>query len=165
MSLTQSRLKELLDYNPDTGVFVWREWRGGTAFKGSVAGRPDSKGRIQVMVDGASYFAHRLAWLFVNGKFPPEHIDHINRDVSDNRIQNLRLASNIENGQNRNKHPRNTSGVSGVSFHKKTGKWQAKITFSGKTIYLGVYESIEEAAAARAFGKEKYHKFHPIDNP
>lgn len=158
--VTQSRLKELLDYDPGTGVFTWRVSRG-NAKSGSVAGSKNGQGYLQIMVDGKRYKSHRLAWLYVHGKFPPEHIDHINRARADNRIANLRLATSSENPQNQRKRRNNTSGVVGVHWHKKLGKWQAYIMSNGRGIHLGYYGTIEEAAAARAAAKAKYHTFNP----
>lgn len=159
--VTQERLKELLDYNPDTGVFTWRVNRTGTAKTGSVAGAVVGHGYREIKVDGKRYKAHRLAWLYVHGKFPPNYIDHVNRVPNDNRIANLRLATNSENQQNQRKPRNNSSGVIGVSWHKKQGKWQAYITSNGRKIHLGYYVTIEEALAVRAAAKAKYHTFNP----
>lgn len=161
--VTQARLKELLDYNPSTGIFTWREGRGGMA-AGSVAGCVSSEGYVQLTVDGKHYKAHRLAWLYVHGEFPLNQLDHINRVRTDNRICNLRPATHAENAQNQRKHRDNTSGVTGVSWDKKSRKWRANIRLNGRKIFLGLYETIKEAAAARAAGKAKLHTFHPEDS-
>lgn len=161
--ITQERLRELLDYNPETGLFTWKQYRGGTAFAGSCAGRPNKSGHIQIMVDGVRYMAHRLAWLYVNGSFPKNEIDHINRIRSDNRIANLRPASNLENAQNRSRSSNNTSGRSDVTWNKKTKKWRARLTVGYKRMHLGYFESLDDAFSARAQAKMKYHTFHPFD--
>jgi hypothetical protein len=105
-----------------------------------------------------------LAWLYVYGKFPEEQLDHINRIKSDNRIVNLRLATNSENRQNIPIYKSNKSGVAGVHWSKKSGKWRAEITFGGRLIHIGFYDNLSDAAAARAAAKAKYHTFHPEDN-
>lgn len=161
--ITQERLKELLDYDPGTGVFTWRIDRTGTAKAGSVAGSLDADGYPQIKVDNRLYKAHRLAWLYIYGELPPHQIDHINRVRTDNRICNLRTATNAENLQNQRKRRNNTSGVIGVSWRKGLSKWQARIMFNGRCIHLGYYKTIEEAAAARAAAKAKLHTFHPED--
>ena len=161
--VTQARLKELLDYNPDTGVFTWRVSRGSVK-SGSVAGSENSEGYLQIRIYGKPYRAHRLAWLYTHGEFPTGQLDHINRVRTDNRISNLRAATNAENTQNRSKRSDNTSGVIGVSWHKRIGKWLAHIKLNGRLKHLGYYGTIEEAAAARAAAKAKLHTFHPEDN-
>lgn len=107
--------------------------------------------------------AHRLAWLYVNGSFPKNEIDHINRIRSDNRIANLRPASNLENAQNRSRSSNNTSGRSDVTWNKKTKKWRARLTVGYKRMHLGYFESLDDAFSARAQAKMKYHTFHPFD--
>lgn len=161
--LTQKRLKELLDYHPGTGVFTWRINRGGTAKTGSVAGCVLGDEYLQIQIDGKGYYAHRLAWLYVHGEFPPDQLDHINRVRADNRIANLRPATNAENNQNQCRRSDNTSGVVGVYWYKQLGKWRALIQLNGRLMHLGYYKTIEEAAAARAVAKAKYHTFHPED--
>ena len=161
--ITQKRLKELLDYDPETGVFTWRVGRTGTAKNGSVAGSFDSDGYSQIKVDNRLYKSHRLAWLYVHGEFPLHQIDHINRVRTDNRIENLRPATNLENHQNQSKRRDNTSGVVGVYWHKRDRKWQASIRLNGRHIHIGCFDTIEKAAAARTRAKAKLHTFHSED--
>lgn len=159
----QWRLKELLHYDPETGVFTWKQYRGHLAQEGFVAGRPNKAGHIQISVDGRRYMAHRLAWLYVYGDFPEDGIDHINRVKDDNRICNLRPATPVENGQNRPPSKNNKSGRSDVIFSNYHKRWRARITIAGKRIHLGFFDTFEQAAAARTAAKAKYHTFHPID--
>jgi len=161
--VTQHRLKEVLDYNPETGVFTWRKTNN-QINKGAIAGSPSSCGYIRFTVDGMRYAAHRLAWLYVYGEYPETDIDHVNRIRSDNRISNLRTASRAENCQNASKRKSNSSGVVGVCWNIGHKKWQARIMHNGKSIHLGYYEKIEDAASARLSAKRKYHAFHPEDN-
>lgn len=162
--VTQARLKEVLDYDPVTGIFTWLVDRGGKAKAGSVAGRMVGRNYFQIRVDGRDYYAHRLAWLYVYGEFPTNHLDHMNRNPSDNRIENLRPATQAENLQNMRKLRSNTSGIIGVCWDKQSQKWRAQIKLNGRKIYLGLYNTIDEAAIARASAKAKLHTFHPEDN-
>lgn len=161
--VTQARLKELLDYDLGTGVFTWRV-SCGTAKSGSVSGTVRPDGYVGIQIDRKPYLAHRLAWLYVHGEFPTDQIDHVNRVRTDNRIENLRLATNAENAQNMSKYRTNTSGVVGVCWYKRDGNWLAFIWLNGKKIHLGLFDTIEEAAAARTAAKAKLHTFNPEDN-
>jgi len=89
MELTQKRLKELLDYDPKTGIFIWK-YACDNMKVGSKAGYKAKDGYVYVRIDGKSYFVHRLAWLFVYGYFPKYSIDHMNKINDDNRIKNLK---------------------------------------------------------------------------
>ena len=161
--VTQDRLKEILDYDPETGVFSWKK-TSNQIKSGSMAGSASSGGYIRFTVDGVRYSAHRLAWLYVYGEFPETDIDHVNRIRSDNRISNLRIASRVENCQNSSKRKSNSSGVVGVCWNIGHEKWQARIMHKGKSIHLGYYKTIEDAARARAEAKRKHHTFHPEDD-
>ena len=157
-SLSQEKLKELLEYNPESGLFHHKASRKGVT-GGSLAGSENSYGQIRISVMGRLYLAHRLAWLYCYGTFPPCEIDHINRTRSDNRICNLRLATRLENMQNISIPKNNTSGCIGVSKDKKSGKWASYIICKGKKINLGLFDSLDLARAARKIAKEKYHTF------
>jgi len=131
------QLKELLHYCPETGIFTWLVSRGRTAKASSVAGCLDKSTGYKVIRSlGKKYKAHRLAWLYVYGGFPPDGVDHINRVKTDNRICNLRLATQAENGQNLSIYNNNTCGHTGVSWNKPRQKWQAYIKINQKQIYL-----------------------------
>jgi hypothetical protein len=167
--LDQARLKELLDYDPLTGVFTWKPRPGArkslnTRLDRRVAGyvsvRKDGYIRSMICVDRGRYFAARLAWLYMTGAFPEGHIDHINHDSTDNRWANLREVSSVENSRNMSRSRSNKSGVTGVSWDKGTGKWFVCIMVDGKTRYGGIFTSIEEAAAKRKELEQKYN-FHP----
>lgn len=147
--LTQERLRELLDYDPETGFFTWVTRRNGIHV-GQTAGHVNNHGYVQIRIDGRSYQAHRLAWLWMVGALPTDHVDHINRDRADNRWGNLRLASRSQNMGNRSISRNNTSGVKGVIWHKDAGKWMACIKINGKRRYLGYFLDIDAAAAAYA---------------
>jgi hypothetical protein len=143
-----SYLRSILDYNPETGIFLWALPRR-KAKVGNEAGYiKKNKGYRYIEIDGKTYAAHRLAWVFVNGKEPKNFIDHINGIKSDNRIKNLREATN---GQNRaNSLTNNKYGLKGVSYKKwiKKNPWMAQITFNKKVIYIGCFPTKEEAHKA-----------------
>ncbi len=146
--LTQAKLKELLHYNPDTGIFTWLNGRGNGTLKEDKAGSICNN-YIEIGVNKISYYAHRLAWLYMEGYFPENEIDHINRIKDDNRWCNLRHVSSTCNKRNRDKQSNNTSGVSGVTFHKHNNLWQAQIKVNNKNIYIGAFKDFIEAVAHR----------------
>ena len=141
VALTQERLKEAVKYDPDTGVFVWVKCHAGIT-RGRTAGNK-SHGYIRISIDGYSYLAHRLAWLYVHGEFPNSDIDHINGARSDNRLSNLRTATRSQNLMN----SKNRARV-GCYFHKQRKKWHARISANGKDVSLGYYKTKKLAAAA-----------------
>jgi hypothetical protein len=157
--LTQEQLKELLHYDLETGIFTWKVHRNHLANVGDVAGGPNKGGYIQIVVAGHKLYAHRLAWLYVHGEWPPYQIDHIDGRRDFNAIANLRLATNAENGQNiKGARSHNPLGLLGAHLHE-CGKYQARITVNRAQICLGVFTTPEEAHAAYVEAKRKYHKF------
>lgn len=144
--LTQERLKELLSYDPDTGVFTWLKPSSTRLKQGDIAGTPHNKGYLVIRVNYQRYLAHRLAWFYMYGVWPSKFMDHINTDRSDNRISNLREATNAQNMQNGVLKKSNTSGFRGVSWHTKSNKWKAGIVINGKACHLGLFSSKEEAS-------------------
>lgn len=161
-NLSHERLLAELDYNADTGVFVWRERRKGQR-PDRVAGTRHSAGYITINLKrhgvGAIHFAHRLAWYYVHGRWPEGVIDHINGDRADNRIANLRDVSPSINGQNRKGPQSNSrSGVLGVSWKACRSRWLAQIrTGTGSTKVLGTFRTKEEAEAAYLAAKRQLH--------
>jgi hypothetical protein len=151
------RLRQLLDYDPETGVFRWKQFRRGVAKQGSIAGYTTKKGYRKISVDGIDYTEHRLAWKIFYNFDPTDQIDHIDRNRQNNKISNLRLATNQQNCMNTGIKKNNTSGVTGVYFYKKQQKWVARIGFNYKKINLGSFDTIEEATLAYKNAKEKYH--------
>lgn len=146
-ALTAERLREVISYNADTGVFLNKVARR-RALIGAVSGRINRDGYRQIQIDGRIYSAHRLAWLYVHGSWPGGFIDHINRLRSDNRLENLRLASRAENNQNSATPKTNTSGFRGVTWDGRGQKWRATITVDNKKISVGSHATPEEAYAA-----------------
>lgn len=146
-AVSAERLRECLLYDPETGIFTWRESRPGPATAGSVAGTDNGRGYILISVDRVRYKAHRLAWLYVYGEWPSREVDHINLVRNDNRIANLRQATPSQQTMNSSRRRDNSSGFRGVAKHSD-GKWQATLTREGRRYYLGLYKTAEEAAEA-----------------
>ena len=111
-------------------------------------------GYVAIRLDDTLYTAHRLAWLYVNGEWPAEQIDHINRDRADNSITNLRSVTNAENAQNQRARA-NKSGFAGV--RKENNKWLAEIKVNYKPIRIGLFETPEAAHEAYVAAKRKFH--------
>lgn len=146
-ALTAERLRERFTYDPATGLFkrlfkTRREYKRKTQLS---CGWVRDHGYITIMVDGNEYRAHRLAWLYVHGVWPKEDLDHINGDPADNRISNLREATDAQNLANMKTPVTNTSGYKGVQWHKAAQKWTATFKHNGETYYLGLFENKEDA--------------------
>lgn len=131
--ITQQRLKELFEYNPDTGLFI-RKIRVGNQIAGNIAGSLKKDGYVYIKIDSKPYKAHRLAFLYMEG-YMPEEVDHINRECSDNRWCNLRASNRQEN--NRNRKSWSKSGYLGVYWNKNTQKWQVKVKDKNSTFVFG----------------------------
>lgn len=172
--LTSEEIIRLLDYDPLTGIFVWKRrpremfpdqnhyvtWN--IKFVGKIAGGVYGNGYRYINIEPKAYLAHRLAWLIIYGEWPKSGMDHINGEKDDNRIVNLRLANQSQNLQNQKLSNKNTSGFSGVVWHKQRGRWAAQINKDNKKISLGLYDTKEEAYAAFLAGKRKHHTFNPV---
>ena len=150
------RVKQLLDYDAATGYFVWRQARGPNA-AGATAGWAHKSGYTYVSIDGKSYKAHRLAWLFVHGRAPNGLLDHIDRDPKNNRISNLREVSEHQNNQNKCLYRNNVAGAKGVGWLATHGKWRVRIQASGRVHFLGLFDTFEAALQARRLAEQKLH--------
>ncbi len=137
--ITAEKLREVLHYNPETGVFTWINPPSNTVKKGEVAGCDRGKKYLVIGVCGKLVFAHRLAWLYVHGEWPRKYIDHVNGDRSDNRITNLREATKAENARNRAISKSNSLGLKGITFDKAIGKYKARIELDGRRKTLGLF--------------------------
>ena len=148
-SISQQRLKTLLKYNADSGVFVWlkpsKYHSEKTGMEAGCAGNSRGKEYITIRIDGIGWKAHRLAWLYVFGVMPVT-IDHINGNSIDNRIENLRSVTQFENCQNHKEKIKPNGLPTGVSF-TSNGKFRARIRVRNKAIALGVFDSAEAAQA------------------
>lgn len=123
-----------------------------------VAGSITDNGYVVISTDTKHYYAHRLAWLYTYGKLPDSLIDHINGIKHDNRMVNLREANKSQNAFNTGVKSTNKSGYKGVSWRSQNKKWIAHIRISGKSVYLGSFDNIEDAAEMYATTAKQYHK-------
>ena len=169
-----SVLRQLIDYDPETGALVWRvrdvsfftdgkksalvamnTWNARCAGKPALNGKMSSgyfSGRIFVR----HYLSHRVAWAIYSGAWPERQIDHINGNKSDNRIVNLRSATSQENSKNRAIGIKNTSGTIGVSWSEQKSKWLVRINKNGRQIAIGSFKSKDDAISARAKASLEY---------
>jgi hypothetical protein len=139
--LTADRLREVLDYDPETGVFRWKVSACGLA--GQEAGSTNGLGYLRIRVDGKRYVASRLAWLYVHGRWPSDRIDHRDRQRARNPIENLRESTRVQNKANQTRRKDNLTGFKGV--HKVGARYQAR--FGPKAKHLGLFATPEEAHA------------------
>jgi hypothetical protein len=146
--ITQNRLKELLNYNPENGKFVWRFGRSGVQ-AGRIAGTINGNGYRVIRVDGTLYQAHRLAVLYMEGYFPELTVDHELRDKLDNRYDGLREASQQCQMRNRGMFKNNTSGIRGINWYKRKRKWEASIGLNSKLKHLGYFDNLLDASYTR----------------
>ena len=162
-SQIQKRVKELFYYDENTGIFTRKiaTGRHGRHKKGLVAGAKNNRGYVILSIDSKRYVAHKIAWLYVYGYIPKQDLDHINRVKNDNRIANLRLATRSENMQNVVRNKKNTSTQKGVSWMPQRKKWRAYINKDYKQIYIGLFDSFEEAVSAYKEAQKKIHSFIP----
>lgn len=154
--LTQTRLKELLYYDPSTGEF---------SRIGRVRGMRRTVGTLRndgyrvICVDYKSYLAHRLVWIYMTGDVHTQ-VDHINGDRQDNRFQNLRPATNKQNSENIKLYTRNKSGYRGVHFCNRSQKWIARVVHHQKTHYVGSFDNASEAANAAKAKRDELFTHH-----
>lgn len=160
MDLNQKLLKEYLSYSPESGEFTWIKRPSNRVRVGCRAGTASTdRGHRQIRLLGTIYKEHRLAWLYVHGEWPCEEIDHINQDPSDNRLENLRLASHLVNCRNMPRQKNNTSGVTGVRWDEDKQAWRARIYVLGREIHIGRFKTKRQAISARREA-EALHGFH-----
>lgn len=146
--LTQEKLKSMLRYDETTGVFTWIVKPNRRISAGSIASNSRRDGYVRIGIDGGRYLAHRLAWLYIHGRWPDGVLDHINGNPSDNKIANLRECTQTENQLNRRICANNKAGRKGVLWDKAKKKWLARAQLHKKTYHLGYFNDIESADAA-----------------
>ena len=152
-------LQELFSYDPKTGVLRWRVDRCGMRACG-IAGSLNISGYRHVRIHGVRYLAHRVIWTLCTGEQPPEQIDHLDGNRSNNSWANLRASDHAKNQQNRCISSRNKSGYTGV--RPSLGKWRAEIRSDGMFRYLGTYDTPELANDAYLAAKKDLHSFQPV---
>jgi len=151
----QNTVDDMFSYDPATGV-IERKLKPGRNPSGPVSRKPNGKGYLQVMHGGKNLLQHRLAWRLMTGTWPTKQIDHKNRDKTDNRWENLRLATNAEQQHNTDVKPNNTSGVIGVTWSPSKQRWLARIKVDGVSKHLGWYKTLDAAADARNRAEDRY---------
>ena len=168
-SITPEMLRELIDYDPNTGKLYFKERpmsafpsdRIGKAWNTRCAGKEAcstySKGYRFGPINGIPCIAHRVAWAVYYGEWPSKDIDHINQVKDDNRIENLRLATDSENLRNIPMFSSNTSGYKGVSKDKRSGRWVARVSTGKEYKWIGSFASKEEASKAYLAAAMNYH--------
>ena len=160
--LTQGFLKEYFEYRDGHLYWIKNQIRGP-----KMAGKKfgcNSLGYIRGKIHQKGYAEHILIWLYHYGVWPKDQIDHINGNRSDNRLENLREVNNQQNQFNSSASRNSTSKYKGVSWHKASGKWQAKISIDRKHYYLGIYNTEQEAVKAYNNSAKFYHKQYMKEN-
>ena len=153
-NISQTRLKEILNYNPLTGGFTRLKQSINSGAKlGKIRNTPDHTGYIRIRIDGTKYLAHRLAILYMVGHFPVE-VDHDNRVRTDNRFSNLNIVTRLGNSRNHSLQANNTSGFAGVTF--RGSKWIVRISVEGERIELGRFTELSEAVKCRVDAESEY---------
>lgn len=177
--ITQEFLRQLLHYDPSSGMLTWkarspamfvadarwsseaksRQWNA--KYANGPAGGLDGKGYVRIRIGGFRFRAHRLIWRMMKGTWPRSEVDHRDGDRQNNRLDNLREATSAQNSQNRRKRITNTSGFTGVYWHKKTSQWRVELAVDGQRIYGGLFHRKDDAASAYLILKKRHHKFQP----
>ena len=163
MVLTAERLREVLHYDPATGLWRWLVTLSNRAQAGTQAGSLRKRGDITIRIDGVEYKAHRLAWLYMMGEWPPDQIDHKNLVRSHNWWDNLRLADNSQNNANRPGKVGTQTGVKNVSYYPEKSKANPYVAYGQKNqkrVYVGAFSTLEDAAAAAfAHARQEFGAF------
>jgi hypothetical protein len=151
-SLTAQHLREVLHYEPDTGIFTWLKTRRA----GAVAGSKKEDGYIRISIRGRDFKASRLAWLYMTGEWPSLLVDHEDRDRGNNRWRNLRQVTHKQNRENTTPTGHGTSGRIGVSWDSQKQRWLAHICHNYQLIRLGRHSTLIDAVAARMRSERLY---------
>jgi hypothetical protein len=157
MNLTREKLKEALEYNPETGKFFWKIRTSKRIHIGDEAGCLAGNGHILIRMYGKLYQASRLAWLYVYGENPLEEIDHKDVNSSNNKIDNLRLATRMQNQWNTRVTSRSKTGIKGVCWNKSSNKWHVQINHNNQRVYSAYFDDLNETKEAMLREREKWH--------
>ncbi len=159
LSLTADRLREVFAYDPETGIFTRLVKTGGRSRLG-YAGTKHHAGGLTIRIDNYQYEAHRLAWLYVHGRWPALFLDHVDGNRANNRISNLREATTSQNMQNlKRARSDNVSGFLGVAWNCAARKWVASIRTNGKLTHLGCFDEAAKAHEVYVKAKRQLHPF------
>lgn len=157
--LTQSKLKNLLHYDPDTGVFTWKNPAGTKTKPGDIAGCASKHlGYRYITVLNKRRLAHRLAWVYMTGRWPEDQIDHINGERDDNRWVNLREADQSQQCGNSALRSDNKAGARGVYWCKEKRKWAVDLQYQGRRYRLGRYTDFEEATELSELARQMFYE-------
>ncbi len=166
MRLTAQKLREILHYDPDTGVWTWLVALSSTRGIGSIAGTVSVHGYRIITYRGEKYRSGKLAWLYMTGEWPTQEIDHDDRDKLNDRWGNLFDRSRSQNALNRDLQSNNFSGTRGIHFDTVRGKWNVQVKKDNVTHYIGRYDDYDEAVAARDEAASRLHgSFAVITDP
>lgn len=155
--MNREYLHSLLDYDIETGIFTRKLCRARKQKVGDIVGTKHYSGYIHIKIDGKTYMAHRLVWIYFFGIEPKHEIDHINGIRDDNRLLNLRECNDYEQAYNKGIYKNNTSGIKGVTYEKSSGKWVVQIRINGKNKKIGRYDCLELAGFIAEESRRKYH--------
>ncbi len=155
MTITQDKVKELFEYRD--GALFWKVKLNSRIVIGSKAGTLDKDGYVCIKIDKKIYKSHRLIYLYHHGNLPT-FIDHIDGNKSNNKIENLRSATNSENVKNAKLRKDNSSGIKGVNWHKVTKKWAVQISVNGQKKHIGIFDDLELASLVAQEARNKFHK-------
>lgn len=154
-------LRELFNYDPDTGLFTRLKRVSQRGLVGTVAGCVNVNGYVHIKIACRGYKAHRLAWLYMTGEWPEHEVDHEDRDRTNNRWKNLRAATHKQNQENRTPRHDSSSGITGVLWSNRDQAWRVTICIEGRKRHIATRKSLEEAAAIRAAAALKYQTHSP----
>lgn len=155
--LRHDRLLELVDYNPDTGIFTNKISRSNCSPAGKILGTVNNSGHFIMQIDGVLYLAHRLAWFYCFKEWPINILDHKDRDPSNNSLDNLRECTKVTNSFNSDKRITNTTGIKGAFFDKRRNKYYSQIVVNGKKTWLGYFNTVNEAGTAYLVAAKQLH--------
>lgn len=169
--ITQSELKELFYYDPETGMVTRKIKTSRRTKMGGIVGSLFTSGAgkkyLRTQIGEKQYRLHRLIWLYVTGEFPPYEIDHVDGCGVNNKWSNLRSVTGQINKQNMRKYITNSSGVSGIEWHKSHARWRVRIGLGEHRKHVGYYDNLFDAACARKSAERlhNYHINHGSDRP
>ena len=162
--LTTQQIREIWDYDNNTGNLIWKIKPAKQISIGSIAGCKNTKGYVVIRYSGTLYYAHRIIWQYVHGYSPKYEIDHIDGNTGNNVINNLRDVEHTKNGQNIKRMSNNTSGITGVDYNAKRKMWRARIWSNGKNINLGWHKDKNAAMNARKLAEIQYQPLRTVLN-